>query len=214
MRTGFPQIDPSFLPLVSSSFMKDQTGLCPHSIVHYNNRDPWPDLHPMTSTLAAPPPQADPLQRQIEKAFARCTYPGDHRLVYDTSGGHLECNQVAKVFRGKHWRDIPLETLRTQHSAIFFFTPEAYAYFLPAYLIAGALHYEDADAIPDTVVFSLTPPDDPDLYDAHRLRMQSFTPEQRNAIIAFLQFLKDHFEDDDPMNDIDRALASSFLCLE
>ena len=46
------------------------------------------------------------LAETIRTAFASAQYPGDHRLVYDTSGYHMECNKVASAFKGKHWSRI------------------------------------------------------------------------------------------------------------
>jgi hypothetical protein len=152
--------------------------------------------------------EAEELRQQIETAFAEVEYPGDDRLVYDTSGDHLECNEVAAAFRGKHWKEIPLDTLRYHSSGIFFLTPEAYRFYLPAYLIAGSLHYDQADLIPDSVVSSITPPSDERNFDVYQRRMEGLTPPQRKALRSFLQFLKLHHAEDDPLGDLDKALAS------
>ena len=49
------------------------------------------------------PLNAEELRHEIEAAFAETKYPGDDRLVYDNSGDHLECNEVAAALRGKEW---------------------------------------------------------------------------------------------------------------
>jgi hypothetical protein len=156
-------------------------------------------------------PQCVKLQREIEHAFASVKYPGDDQLVYNSSGQHLECKEVAEAFRGKHWKALSLETLSHHSSGLFFLTPEAYRFYLPAYLISGSLHYDEAEGVADSVVFSLIPPSaakDIALYGAlSEMRIGSLSLTQRNAIRAFLQFLKEHHSEDDPLGNIDKALA-------
>lgn len=152
--------------------------------------------------------ESEELRHLIEVAFAGVGYPGDDRLVYDTSGCCLECKDVAAAFRGKHWKEIPLDVLRYHSSAIFFLTPEAYRFYLPAYLIAGSVNYDEADVIPDSVVFSITPPSDERDFDDYRRKMEGFTPLQRKALRSFLEFLKKHHAEDFPLGELDKALAS------
>ena len=121
--------------------------------------------------------EAEELRHKLEVAFAEVKYPGDERLVYDTSGRVLECKQVAAAFRGKHWRQIQCDNLES--GAIFCLSPEAYRFYLPAYLITSVLHYDEADVIPSEVVFSLIPPSDAkdiEIYgQLYHQRMKGFT---------------------------------------
>ena len=151
---------------------------------------------------------ADQLQKLIEAAFAETNYPGDTQLVDDNSGYHLECNEVAAAFRGKHWKEVPLETLRYHSAGIFFLTPEAYRFYLPAYLLAAVLHYDQVDTLPDSVVFSLIPPSDARDVEAYRQRVEGFTATQRQVIRCFLEFQKQHHSQDDALGDLDKALAN------
>jgi hypothetical protein len=158
--------------------------------------------------MVASSPAAESLRREIEGAFANAKNLGDDKLVYDNSGGHLECNEVAAAFRGKHWKEIPLDVLRYHSSGLFFFTPEAYRFYLPAYLIAAALYHDEADTIPGSVVFSLIPPSDARDVQTYHRRMEGFTSSQRNAIKSFLEFLKAQHPGDDLLGDLDKALTS------
>lgn len=151
---------------------------------------------------------AENLRLEIEAAFADTKYPGDDRLVYDNSGYHLECNEIAAAFRGKDWRELSVEMLRYHAQSLAFMTPEAYRFYLPAYLIAAALHYDEADIIPDAVVFNLIPPSEDWLFHMYRQKMQGLTAAQRRAIRSWLQFLKEHHGEDDLVGNLDQALAS------
>ena len=145
-------------------------------------------------------------------SFADVQYPGDEKLVSDNTGYHLECNQIKAAFKGRHWKEIPLELLRYHSEALFFFTPEAYRFYLPAYLIAGSLHYPDADRIPDSIVFSLLPPSDPQSIKIYgeiaETRLKCLTQAQRKAVKSFLQFVKQQHPEDEALGDVDKALAS------
>jgi len=156
-------------------------------------------------------PNCCPKGERLQSAFTQ-EYPGDDQLVYDNSGYHLECNEVLAAFRGKHWREVPFETLRYESAALSFMTPAAYRYYLPAYLLACILDYAEADMIPDTVVFSLIPPTDPKsvkIYgESYRRCMAGFTPAQRDTLRSFLEFMKARHGEDYPSGDLDQALAS------
>lgn len=153
------------------------------------------------------PLNAEELRHEIEAAFAETKYPGDDRLVYDNSGDHLECNEVAAAFRAKEWRELSVDMLRRHSQSLFFMTPEAYRFYLPAYLIAALLDYDKADTISDSVVFSLIPPSDDRDAESYRQRMQGFTSAQRQVIRSFLEFMKQHHGGDDALGNLDRALA-------
>jgi|GEM_PF-1383864 hypothetical protein len=72
------------------------------------------------------------LESLIEDAFAKVQYPSGERLsvpTNDDEGTH-------EHFCGTHWRDHSAATLQRFQSALWFFTPAAFAYFLPAYMLA------------------------------------------------------------------------------
>lgn len=162
--------------------------------------------------MSEPRAKTESLRQQIERSFESTEYPGHDKLVYDNTGYHLECSEIATAFKDKHWKDIPLDLLRYHSAALSFFTPEAYSFFLPAYLLATLDDYFEADVIPGSVIFSLIPPTDPQdvaIYgELSRRRLQALRPEQREAIRSFLEFLKREHPEDDPLGNIDKALAS------
>jgi signal transduction histidine kinase len=93
---------------------------------------------------------------EIERSFGATTYPGDDKIVYDQSGGHLECAEVGAAFRGKRWQELSSSLLAREESALAFFTPEAFLYYLPAYLRATLQHREEMDLVLTNVVSRLT----------------------------------------------------------
>ena len=63
---------------------------------------------------------------------------------------------TAHFFADKSWEDLTAAHLMKHRSALSFFTPSAFAYFLPAFLNAAA-ETGDVDLI-DAVVSAVTPP--------------------------------------------------------
>ena len=116
-------------------------------------------------------------RRLIEAAFADTPRP-DPPLVeptYDDEG-------VSDYFAGRTWRGNRVVDLRFHEAALVFFTPDAFRYYLPAFLLASLDDREEADVIPDHVV---------DHFSHHARpswakRVESFSPAECDAIIAFL----------------------------
>ena len=133
----------------------------------------------------------------IDESFRLIPYPGDEALVIIRGEVDLERREILETFKGKHWRTLPLSVLRYNHQSLFFFTPAAYRFYLPAYLRATALSYGRAGNIPGSVVFSLTAPETPGAeMDAFLSTMTGFDAAQRSAITSFLEFMiKAHSED-------------------
>lgn len=162
----------------------------------------------MKSERAGLTPDANEVVVEIEQAFAKAKYPGDGALVYDNSGGHLECNAVAEAFRTKHWKDVPLETIRREGQGLFFLTPEAYRFYLPAYLEAAVTHHREADAAIGSTLFSLELPKRKQDRESYRQRVSGFSAAQLRAIISWLRWMEKRYAADFPLGNIDKALES------
>lgn len=104
------------------------------------------------------PRPADQLVTAIEAAWAGSRYPGDANIFtphsYDDEG-------ITEYFRGTTWQDHSAVQLRRMSSAISsFFAPEAFHYWLPAFLIAAIREPEELSQGVDALLFALSP-DDP-----------------------------------------------------
>ena len=148
----------------------------------------------------------------INEAFSQASYPGDSMLVVNQSGKHPDYQAVYKAFKGKHWRDISIDTLRYHYDDFFLMTSEAYRFYLPAYMRATILEYDQAENIPGSVVFSLTLPDSPGSdMDWFLLTMGGFSQEQKRVIAAFLSFLLTYHKEDFPGNELDTVLNKYWI---
>jgi rubrerythrin len=123
------------------------------------------------------------LKETIKKAFADVPYPGDNNITrcpYHCA----ECRRVAEFFKGKDWNGQPAEELRGNHVALSLFTPEAFHYFLPGYMLVSLDTYEKGDVIPDAIRFHFEYVHETRNHFA--VRLSKFTVEQRKAIIDYL----------------------------
>ena len=134
--------------------------------------------------MSKDPNDKETLVRQIEEAFDEGSPSPPNPVVEKVPYLDLECRQIAAIFQGRNWRDISHETLWVQSAALSFFTPEAYNYYLPAYLRAAILHYDEVDVLPDSIVYSLCPSKEVELRDRYfQKRVSTFTPPSTRRFV-------------------------------
>ena len=127
------------------------------------------------------------LKHTIEAAFKDVEYPGDNNITrcpYNCS----ECRRIAEFFKGKTWSGHTLEELRNYHVALSLFTPEAFHYFLPAFMLVSMVAYERSDLIPDGIRFHFEVSQE--MQGHFAVRMSKFSEAQREAIIDYLVLME------------------------
>ncbi len=125
---------------------------------------------------------------QIEEAFVGVPYPGDADITHVSDE---EGTRLRKSFQGKHWKEIPRDVLRYHHDNLAFFTPRGLQYYLPAYLFAALDDFWD---ILDFVLSHLVPSRQEDMKEFRagvEAQLGGFTPAQRRALRAFLEYVRD-----------------------
>jgi hypothetical protein len=123
------------------------------------------------------------LKQAIEEAFADVPYPGDGNITkcpYNCS----ECTRVALYFKGKGQTGHKEEDLRAYHVALSLFTPEAFQFFLPSFMVMSLDSYEKGDIIPDAIRFHFEYTQE--MQGHFAVRMSKFTSVQRKVIIEYL----------------------------
>ena len=134
----------------------------------------------------------------IEDVFATGIYPGDYNLVTGDTTKDPEAEWIYQNLKGKNWKQLlhELENLEggdlyRYHIVYSFTTPDAYCYYLPAYLIVS-LDFERVDTVGDYLLSSLTPPTEQVLVSRKGFfteRLERLTQPQREAIGLFLNYL-------------------------
>jgi hypothetical protein len=124
--------------------------------------------------------------QKTQAAFATNEYPGDENLVEDSS--YWEAINLSEQFKGKDWKEIPLEVLKRNRFSLSLFTQEAFHYYLPTFILASVLHADDVDTLPDNVFSSLTPPEEEGSdMDEFLKKTESFNALQKEAIREYIK---------------------------
>ena len=122
------------------------------------------------------------LEHSIRDAFRNTPYPkGKLTDTYDDEG-------VAEYFSGTTWSEHSVSNLRHHVAALSFFEPDAFRYFLPAFMLAELENREVADVIKESIVFSFG---EPEGYwvSMYEKRISLFTKEEKIAIMSFLSYM-------------------------
>ncbi len=84
------------------------------------------------------PNNAEELKRCVEEAFADTVYPVDGNITISECPC-AECCDAREFFQGKHWRDLVegSQELPGLWAGLAILSPEAWRFYLPAYLIVG-----------------------------------------------------------------------------
>ncbi|MHC4692285.1 MAG: DUF6714 family protein [Planctomycetota bacterium] len=145
------------------------------------------------------------LKDEIEGAFRDIPYPGDDNIAANKRD---EYEEGLAEFKGKHWKDITFEFLVPYHkSSAHFLTPEAYRFYLPAYLMVVAEYYYESDALSGNIIRDLVLPDEGKYEkwkrncDEFYERFEPLNAEQKRAIRSFLEFIRDVYPYDPIYND-------------
>jgi hypothetical protein len=158
-------------------------------------------LHPM-STMN--PSRLEALKQEIEAAFAGVPYPGDEHIAY--SNIDFDGSRVAAAFKGKHWKELTPDELHWNE--MNFLSPAGLHFYLPAYLLASLEDYNGTlnEDIRPLSVYGLTLNDE-DTPRNRRIResqlkeFAAFSPAQKRAIRAFLEYARDEWTDEFPGGD-------------
>ena len=116
-----------------------------------------------------------------------------------------EYSYVADYFKGKHWKDITLPRLRDDYpgphdACLSFMSPEAFRFYLPAYMVITINDYKEADTAGDAAMFAVTPPADRSLVPWWQERISGFNAKQRSAIRSFLEYVDEKHAQDFPVH--------------
>lgn len=124
----------------------------------------------------------DRLQTQIRAAFADVPRPPDTQFTDATSGEEYD---EASAFFGKTPSQLEHGHLVAYREVLFWFTPEAFHYFLPAFLLQAVAREDPHALYVDLILQLLMDPDDA----FARARWRRLSEPQSVALRAWLQWL-------------------------
>jgi hypothetical protein len=141
-----------------------------------------------------------PLVQKIENAFPNSAYPGDDNLVHADSVTYPEAIEIKRKFHNKHWRDLTLETIRNGYLELSWFTPDAFCFYLPGFLIAAITYpIEIIDVFPSSIIFALAPDEDSEWHNNKLTAIVNcLDMQQRRMVVDFLDWYTHKFVLDVP----------------
>ncbi len=134
---------------------------------------------------------AEALKGQIAEAFAEIPYPGDDRIALHQCD---ECERIRHDLCGQAPSTLSEEIL--DRIALPLLSPEAFRYFISAYMCYTAEHYESSIAF-----FTRQSLGEAGADEFYLERFRLFTERQREVVISLLEFLRSQeIEGDDEDN--------------
>lgn len=128
------------------------------------------------------------LKQKIFASFENVPYPKGRIAPHECD----ECDDVCKTFKNKNWKTISPEILEENHGIIPLFSPEAFQYFLPAYLIYSLNNFHEDDTVCQFMLYSITP-SNKDINESlayRRSKFVHFSSEQMSCIYEFLDLAR------------------------
>lgn len=146
------------------------------------------------------------LADSIKKAFQETTHPGFGNVVEPGFACDTERIEVANLYASVAWSELSFGFVDSARWTVSFLTIQGFRYYLPAFLL-GALHPRGGDVL-DSVLYRLRAPAWRSLsLEDWAQGMDGFSREQRDVVVEFLQWCKDH-EDAFIRRDAAAALAT------
>lgn len=125
----------------------------------------------------------DEIRQGVEAAFP-IDYPVGMEIV---SHRCHECDRVERDFRDVVWKEVPASVVEYHFDSLPLFTPRAFRYFLPAYIMASLTDPESN--VPEFLFYSL------EASGIELVRVREFTETQRSVVVAYLEtYCCDHPE--------------------
>ena len=154
------------------------------------------------------------LKSLIKAAFEDAEYPGDEHIAGCsrslTPFGCGDCDPIAAHFKGTTWQEHDLQTLAGFDNAVILFHPEAYRYYLPAFMLADLENYqaeEKSDSLPNLdIEWTVSSNEDKSIHDKHKEFVASLSKQQRQVVIEYLKYIVTDDSVYEPHNDTLKAI--------
>ncbi len=153
------------------------------------------------------------LCQQIEDAFLGVEYPGDNNIALrEPPEDGLITRGMLKAYRGKDWKQIVKKRVswfEQHYPDLVAFSPEAYRFYLPAFLVKCVTNPDKVGLVLDWLVYGFSPPESKALSAKYHAYLGGLSLEQRAVVVNVLRFLRQKYSDDQVViKDIDNAINS------
>lgn len=148
---------------------------------------------------------AKEVEKVIRTAFADTPRPRSKLTdTYDDEGAQ-------EYFQGRTWDGHTPAEIRAQADAMSFFTPEAFRYYLPAFMLAELQNPAHADIVGSYVVYKFGPPAK-FWKSEHQARLALLTSSEKHAILVFIRYMQVKYDGyDDYLTHAEHELTDNTL---
>lgn len=129
------------------------------------------------------------LRADILRAFADTVRPPQEEIALHQCD---ECAALRAAFAPYMWDRVPPQVIEAHYSALPLFSPSAFAYFLPAYLLYALDHFTPDSGPSEFTIYSLVIEEPVNEHHAawHRERLKPLTRSQVNTVERFLDLVE------------------------
>ena len=136
--------------------------------------------------------EIDVLKADITEAFRHTNYPGDDKLLHPSGN---DDSDIISFYGQTSWQGVPDRIIEYENAALSCFSPEAFQFFLPRFMIHALEHYDSEEIVTDHTIYALSPePDEtpwPDIDDA------LLSAEEKELIAEIREESEKYSKDDD-----------------
>ena len=129
----------------------------------------------------------------IDLAFEAAPVPPAKELC--GSAGSEAWDETA-AFADLPWPEVPADLVHSHYMALYFFTPEAFHYYLPAFLVVPLAAGDVHSLAVHNVVFTLQPTGDDAVMRFRRKRWKLLTKAEEAALGEWLEWMESQDTDE------------------
>ena len=133
--------------------------------------------------------QREALKTKILQAFAGAECPPEDQIALHECE---ECAELRAAFAGIRWDAMEDALVEAHENSLPLLSPEAFAYFLPAFMLYAVDHLTWRDSPSEYTVYAVGPdrPQNEDRADWYRERFKALTREQAEVVDEFLALVE------------------------
>ena len=152
--------------------------------------------------------EREALKASIARAFEGVEHPGDYAIQACDMLDDMDMEGFDNRTWEGGWRGLPGEFIERRYDELSSFSPDAYRFYLPAYLCYALDAFHDATSLVlPWLLYNLDPEFGPsDLRHRFYTRTQFVTAKQRRVVRDFLDFVLRYSDDDEFSTLTQRAL--------
>lgn len=140
----------------------------------------------------------------VSRAFWNVPYPGDDRLLAEDCCDSHELERLQSQGWNSHWTNVPEEVIEWHADSLPFLSPEAFRFYLPAFIIYSLRTAESKAPVLPFLVYDLMNTAE-GKRQCHQRRVALLSPEQTSAVLVFLIYVRDELKD--PMSSREAGIA-------